>query len=265
MIKIKTEIEIMREGGKILAGILKKLTESVKPGITTNDLEKLARELVLYYKVKPSFLGYDGYPAALCTSVNDEIVHGVPSDRVLNDGDILKLDMGVLHKGFHTDSAVTVLVGHLNLSTLSTSQVDYPQEGTGLYSPQVRKLINVTKEALKIAISKAKVGNTLGDIGSAVQKYVEQNGFDVVRDLVGHGIGRELHEPPQVMNYGEAGEGEELKEGMVIAIEPMVVTGGWKIKHSKDGFGFVTKDGGLAAHFEHTVAITDKGPLILTR
>ena len=126
-------------------------------------------------------------------------------------------------------------------------------------------MINVTKEALKIAISKAKVGNTLGDIGSAVQKYVEQNGFDVVRDLVGHGIGRELHEPPQVMNYGEAGEGEELKEGMVIAIEPMVVTGGWKIKHSKDGFGFVTKDGGLAAHFEHTVAITDKGPLILTR
>ena len=247
MINIKTpkEIETMREGGKILAGILKKLTESVKPGITTNDLEKLARELVLSNGVKPSFLGYDGYPAALCTSVNDEIVHGVPSDRVLEDGDVLKLDMGVLHKGFHTDSAVTVLIG----------------KGDG----HKIKLINVTKEALRVGISKAKVGSTLGDIGSAVQNYVEQNGFNVVRDLVGHGIGRELHEPPQVMNYGEAGEGEELRAGMVIAIEPMVVTGDWKIKNSKDGFGFVTKDGGLAAHFEHTVAITKKGPIILTQ
>ena len=246
MIKIKTpqEIEIMSEGGKILAAILKKLAEAVKSGGTTSYLEKLARELVLSYGVKPSFLGFDGYPAALCTSVNDEIVHGVPSGRVLKDGDLLKLDMGVLYQGFHTDSAITVVVG----------------EG----DEAKKKLLNVTKEALRIGISKAKVGNTLGDIGSAIQKYVEKNGFNVVRDLVGHGIGKELHEPPQVMNYGEAGTGPELVEGMVIAIEPMVVTGDWRIKNSKDGFGFVTKDGGLAAHFEHTVAITEKEPLVLT-
>ena len=247
-IKTEKEIEIMRESGKILAEILKKLSEAVKPGITTNELEELARELVLYYGVKPSFLGYDGYPAALCTSVNDEIVHSVPSERILKDGDVLKLDMGVLHKGFHTDSAITVMVGNVDDA-----------------SPQAVKLINVTKEVLKIGISKAKVGNTLGDIGSAIQKYVEDNGFNVVRELVGHGIGQELHEEPQVLNYGEAGEGEELKAGMVIAIEPMVVTGSWKIKNSKDGFGLITKDGGLAAHFEHTVVITNDKPLILTR
>jgi len=246
MIKIKTKenVAIMKEGGEILAKILRKLAEEVKPGITTNHLEKLARELVLYYGVKPSFLGYDGYPAALCTSVNDEIVHGMPSDRVLKDGDVLKLDMGVLHKGFHTDSAVTVLVGN-------------PDK-------EKQKLINVTREALKIGISKVKVGNALGDIGSAIQKYVEKSGFNVVRDLVGHGIGKELHEPPQVLNYGVPGEGEELKEGMVIAIEPMVVTGDWRIKNGKDGFGFITKDGGLAAHFEHTVAVTKSGSSVLT-
>ena len=255
MINIKSdkEILIMHEGGKILAEILKKLSEAVKPGITTNHLEELARELVLSYGVKPSFLGYDGYPAALCTSVNEEIVHGVPSERILKDGDLLKLDMGVLHNGFHTDSAITVLVGQV--INITTSQVVYPQ---------AQKLINVTKEALGVGISKAKVGNTIGDIGSAIQKYVEGSGLNVVRDLVGHGIGRKLHEPPQVLNYGEQGEGEELKAGMVIAIEPMVVTGSWKIKNGKDGFAFVTKDGGLAAHFEHTVAITSRGPIALT-
>ncbi len=245
MIKTKEEIEIMHESGKILAEILKKLSEAVKPGITTNDLEELAKELVLSYNVKPSFLGHYGYPANLCTSVNEEIVHSVPSDRILKEGDLLKLDMGVMRKGLHSDSAITILVG----------KSDKEKE----------KLINITKESLNIGISKAKVGNTLGDIGSAIQKYVEGNGFNVVRDLVGHGIGRELHEPPQVLNYGKSGEGEELVEGMVIAIEPMVVTGSWKIKNSKDGFGFVTKDGGLAAHFEHTVAIVENGPLILTQ
>lgn len=249
MINLKTieEIKIMKEGGRILSEILNKLSQPVVAGITTNDLEKLARELVLYYKVKPSFLGYDGYPAVLCTSVNDEIVHGVPSERVLKEGDVLKLDMGVLHKGFHTDSAMTVLVGDVE---------DAP--------PQVEKLLNVTREALNIGISKAKVGNTLGDIGSAIQEYVESSGLNVVKDLVGHGIGRELHEPPQVCNYGNAGTGEKLVEGVVIAIEPMVVTGDWRIKNSKDGFGLVTKDGGFAAHFEHTVAITDSEPVILT-
>lgn len=252
MFELKTgkKIQIMREGGRILAEILKKLEEAVKPGITTNDLEELACELVLSYGVKGSFLGYEGYPAVLCTSLNDEVVHAIPSERVLKDGDLLKIDMGVLHKGFHTDSAVTVLVIHK-----PTSQVGYPQ---------AQKLINVTKEALEIGISKAKAGNTLGDIGAAIQKHVEDKGFNIVRDLVGHGIGRALHEPPQVLNYGQAGQGEKLVPGMVIAIEPMVVTGKWGIKDGKDGYAFVTKDGGLAAHFEHTVAITEKGPEILT-
>jgi methionyl aminopeptidase len=248
MINIKTEkeIEIMKEGGKILAEILKKLSEAVKPGITTNDLEKLARELVLSYDVESSFLSFDGYPNMLCTSINDEIVHGLPSGRVLREEDLLKIDMGVLHKGFHTDSATTVLVGN---------------KGDAVK----RSLIQVTKESLEIGISKAKVGNTLGDIGSAIQKHIEDRGFNVVRDLVGHGIGRELHEPPQVLNYGKAGTGEKLVSGMVIAIEPMVVTGKWTIKNGRDGYVFVTKDGGLAAHFEHTVAITERGPETLTK
>ena len=259
MIQVKTykEIEIMKEGGKILAEILMELSGAVKPGITTNDLEKLARELVLSYGVKPSFLGYNGYPAALCTSVNDEIVHGVPSDRILKNGDLLKLDMGVLHKGFHTDSAVTVVVGEDDNEKSASAQNE-------LWRDKGR-LINVTKTALDIGISKAKVGNTLGDIGSAIQRYVEENGFNVARDLVGHGIGKKLHEEPQVLNYGKEGIGPELIEGMVIAIEPMVVTGSWKIKNNKDGLCFVTKDGGLAAHFEHTVAVTKGGPEILTK
>ena len=236
----------MREGGKILAEILKKLQEAVKPGITTNDLEKLAGELVLSCGVKSSFLSFDDYPNILCTSLNDEIVHGIPSDRVLKEGDLLKIDMGVLHKGFHTDSATTLVVG-------------------GRGDNIKNKLIQTTRESLEIGISKAKAGNTLGDIGVAIQKYIEDKGFNVVRDLVGHGIGRELHESPQVLNYGKAGTGEKLVSGMVIAIEPMVVTGKWAIKDGKDGYAFVTKDGGLAAHFEHTVAITNEGPEILTR
>ncbi len=258
MINLKTEkeIEIMKEGGKILAEILKKLEEAVKPRITTNDLEKLACELVLSYGVKGSFLGYDGYPNILCTSLNDEVVHAVPSDRILKEGDLLKIDMGVLHKGFHTDSAVTVLVG-------DGTEVG-PRDGS-LRSDLKRNLIQTTKESLEIGISKAKVGNTLGDIGAAIQKHVEDRGFNVVRDLVGHGIGRELHEPPQVLNYGKAGTGEKLVAGMVIAIEPMVVTGKWAIKNGKDRYAFVTKDGGLAAHFEHTVAITNEEPLTLTK
>lgn len=248
MVNIKTEkeIQIMKEGGEILGEILKKLADAVKPGMTTNDLEKLARESVSFYGVESSFLGFDGYPAFLCTSVNDEIVHGLPSDRILEDGDLVKIDMGVLHEGFHTDSAVTVLVGNKGDSVK-------------------RSLIQTTKESLEIGISKAKVGNTLGDIGLAIQKHIEDKGFNVVRDLVGHGIGRELHEPPQVLNYGKAGTGEKLVAGMVIAIEPMVVTGKWGIKNGKDGYAFVTKDGGLAAHFEHTIAITDAGPIVLTK
>ena len=239
----------MREGGRMLAEMLKRLAEEARPGIATKDLEKLARELISSYGVKPSFLGLGGYPAVLCASVNDEIVHAVPSGRKLKEGDLFKLDFGIIHKGFHADSALTILIPGGKESDNALKE----------------KLINVTRESLRIGISKAKARNTLGDIGSAIQKYVEANGFNVVRDLVGHGIGRELHESPQVLNYGKAGQGEKLIAGMVIAIEPMVVTGKWTIKNGKDGYAFVTKDGGLAAHFEHTVAITEEGPEILTK
>lgn len=256
MINIKTEkeIQIMKEGGVILAKILKELASVAKPGITTNDLDKLAGELVFKFGAKPAFLGYQGYPATLCTSINEGIVHGLPSDRKLKEGDLLKLDMGVLHKGFYTDSAVTVLVS--GLSRLShIFKKDYSRK---------LKLMSVTKQSLEIGMAQAKVGNTIGDIGSAIQKYVERERLNLVRDLVGHGIGRELHEEPQVPNYGKAGTGPKLVVGMVIAIEPMVVTGDWLTKEGDDGFVFETKDGGLAAHFEHTVAITEKGPKILT-
>lgn len=267
MINIKTqkEIEIMSEGGKILASILKDLAKAVKPGVTTQDLDKLARELVFKpspfekglgkFSAKPAFLNYNGYPATLCTSINDEIVHGVPSARKLKKGDLLKLDMGVLYKGFYTDSAVTVLVG---------GNLKYIGLPLGKDVLLKKKLIKVTKESLEVGIKEARIGNTLGDIGSAIQKYVEKNGFNVIRDLVGHGIGRELHEEPQVPNYGQPGTGPKLVEGMVIAIEPMVVTGDWKTKEGPDGFVFQTQDGGLACHFEHTVAIASRGPVILT-
>lgn len=252
MINLKSdkEIQTMREGGKILASILKELTKAVKPGIPTQDLDKLAQELVFKFGVKPAFLNYNDFPASLCVSVNDGIVHGLPSERTIKKGDLLKLDMGIIYKGFYLDSAITVLAGgwiSLDKKTLLK-----------------KKLINITKEALEKGIKKAKIGNTLGDIGAEIQNFVEKNKFNVVRDLVGHGIGRDLHEEPQVMNYGRPGEGGELVEGMVIAIEPMVVTGDWQIKEGEDGFVFETKDGGLAAHFEHTVAITKKGPEILT-
>lgn len=245
-LKSASEIQIMREGGKILANILKKLAEAVKPGVATKDLEKLARELILSYKVKSSFLGYDGYPAVLCTSIDSEIVHAVPSERIIKEGDLVKLDMGILHRNFHTDSALTILV-------------------PGGEDTQLKeKLVRVTKRALRIAVSEIKIGRTLGDIGAVVQKYVESEGFNVVRELVGHGIGRELHEPPQIPNYGKPGQGEKLAAGMVLAIEPMVVAGDWRIKESEDGFGFETKDGSLAAHLEHTIAVLPRGPLTLT-
>jgi methionyl aminopeptidase len=245
--KIKTEgqIKIMKENGEMLAGILRKLKEEVRPGITTNDLEKLARELVSSCGAESSFLGFEGYPAMLCASINEEIVHGVPSDRVLKEGDVLKLDMGIYRNGFHADSAVTIIVGDDKDS-------------------KKRELLKVTREALDVGIAQAKSGNTTGDIGSAIQEFVRKNGFEVVQDLVGHGIGENLHEWPQVPNFGKPGQGDELVPGMVIAIEPMVVTGKKRTKLGKDGFAFVTADGGLAAHFEHTVAITESGPYVLT-
>src|SRR3989344_4595314 len=241
-IKTKQEIEVMREGGKILAEILKKLVQAVKPGIETNDLESIARELIERRDVKPSFLGYGDFPAVLCISINEEVVHGVPSSRKLLDGDLLKLDIGIQHKGFHTDTATTVIVGESS-------------------DPEKNRLLSITKEALNVGISKAIAGNTMGDIGYAIQKFAESNGFNVTRELIGHGIGKDLHEAPEVPNFGEPGTGPKIVEGMVIAIEPMLVTGDWKVKEK--GFVFSTKDKGLAAHFEHTVAIVDGKPVIL--
>ena len=246
-LKTEKEIQIMHEGGKILSEILKKLSEAVKPGIATNDLEELACELISTYNAKPSFLGFENYPSALCTSLNEEIVHGVPSERKLQKGDLLKIDTGILYKGFHTDSAITILIQGGENESLKN------------------KLLNTTREALQIGIKKAVIGNYLGDIGSAIQRFAEGRGFNVVRELVGHGIGKALHEWPQIPNYGKAGKGEKLLEGMTLAIEPMIVTGDWHIKDGQDGFSYKTKDGGLAAHFEHTIAITREDPLILTR
>jgi methionyl aminopeptidase len=255
MIEIKTpqEIEIMAEGGRILAKIMKELEKRIKPGITTMELEKLAESLILRAGGKCSFKGYrnkDGesarpYPFCLCTSVNEEIVHVPPSNRILNEGDVLKIDIGMSYKGFHTDMAITGSVGKVSF--------------------EAQRLIRVTKKALKLAIKKARPGNTFGDIGNTIQRYVESQGFNVVRELCGHGIGRELHEDPKILNYGKRKTGEEIKEGMVFCIEPMVTAGDWHLKRTKDGFGYQTKDGSLTAHFEHTIAVTKNGCKILTK
>lgn len=245
MISIKTseEIEIMAEGGRVLTGIMKQLADQVRPGIATKDLEKTAEELISKSGGKCNFKGYQGFPSCLCTSVNDEIVHCAPSEKMLKEGDIITLDLGLLWKGFHTDVAITLPVGKI--------------------SSEAQRLIRVTKKALKKGIKKVKIGNTFGDIGNTIQRYVEGQGYNVVRELCGHGIGRELHEEPGVLNYGKRGEGPEIKEGMVFCIEPMVTAGHWKLKKT-DSHCFATQDGSLSAHFEAMVAITSKGPTVLT-
>jgi len=251
MVSIKTEneIQIMKEGGKILANVMKELEKIVKPGITTLELDRAAEALILSgpkdgYPAKPSFKGYDGFPYSLCASVNENIVHGFPSDYVLEEGDLLKLDLGVLYKGFNTDMAITVAVGKVSF--------------------EAKRLIDVTKKSLRLGIKKAKVGNTIGDIGNTIQRFVEDQGFGVVRDLCGHGIGKSVHEDPKILNFGKRGTGEKLVEGMVICIEPMVTAGDYNLRKSDDGYGYATKDNSLSAHFEHTIAITKKGSRILT-
>ena len=242
-IKTKQEIEIIAEGAKILVQIMERIKQKVVPGIKTKELNETAKGLILELGGTPSFEGHEGFPACLCTSINEQIVHGIPSERVLRKGDIISLDLGFFYKGFHTDMAITVPVGEI--------------------SAEAQRLISVTKTALKIGIKKAKPGNTFGDIGNAIQKYVESQDLNVVRELVGHGIGRDLHEEPQILNYGEKGKGSEIKEGMTFCLEPMVTLGDWHIK--KTDQAFETRDGSLSAHFEHTIAMTKKGPKILTR
>jgi methionyl aminopeptidase len=243
-IKTKKEIEIMAEGGKILAKIMKELEKKVRPGITTKELDRLAESLILKSGGKCSFKGYEDFPACLCTSINEEIVHAVPSNRMIIEGDIISLDLGLFYKGYHTDMAVTLAVGKVN--------------------PEVLRLIRATKKALKRGIKKIRPGNKIGDIGNTIQRYVESQGFNVVRELCGHGIGKEIHEEPQILNYGKRHTGPEIKEGMVLCLEPMVTIGDWKIKKSKDGHGFKTQDGSLSCHFEHTIAVIKGGAKILT-
>lgn len=247
MIRIysENEIEILRQGGKILAKIIEELKKEVKPGITTKHLNKVAENLVFSWGAEPSFKGFEGFPAALCTSINEEIVHAVPGKRKLKEGDILSLDFGVRFEGYCTDMAITVPVGKID--------------------KKIKKLIRVTKETLKIGIKQAKPGNHLGDIGYAIQDYAEKNGFNVVQELVGHGVGKKVHEEPKIPNYGSPDEGPELKSGMVLALEPMVTIDDWHVEKTKNGSGYKTVDNSLSAHFEHTIAITPKGPKVLTQ
>lgn len=239
------EIERMRAANELVAGVLAELAAAVAPGVSTADLDTLAERLVRAAGAEPAFKGYRGFPATLCASINDEVIHGIPSpDRRLRVGDIISLDVGVKLNGYYGDSAVTVPVGPVPARTA--------------------ELLRVTREALDRGIVQVRVGARLSDVGHAVQQWVEAHGFSIVREFVGHGIGEKLHEEPQIPNYGPPGRGPKLEAGMVLAIEPMVAMGRPETKVLKDRWTAVTRDGSLAAHFEHTVAVTAEGPLVLT-
>ncbi len=244
VLKSDREIGLIRQGGRILAEVLQKLVERVRPGLNTAEIDRFVREEFDRRGVYPSFLGYRGFPAAVCVSVNEEIVHGIPGRRVLEEGDIVSIDLGVIYKGYQADAAITV--------------------GVGKISPEAERLIRTTEEALLAGIRAAKAGARLGDISWAIQSYAESRGYSVVREYVGHGIGREMHEEPPVPNYGRPGTGIVLRKGMVLAIEPMLVVGDWRTRVLDDGWTVVTADGTLAAHAEHTIAITNGEAEILT-
>ncbi len=251
MISIKSarEIEILRRANVIVAEILQELKKKVAPGVTTSELDALAEGLTYKKKARPAFKGYmmagRVYPCTLCTSVNEEIVHGIPSQRTLREGDIVGLDFGVIYDGFYGDAAITV--------------------GVGKVSDEAERLMQVTEEALYKGIEQLEEGKRLGNLSSVIQGTVESAGFSVVRAFVGHGIGKKLHEEPPVPNYGEPDRGIRLREGVVLAIEPMVNAGGYDVEMKEDGWTAVTKDGSLAAHFEHSVAVTKNGPYVLSR
>lgn len=244
ILKTREEIEKLRVSNQIVAEVLENLKGLIQPGITTKELDRYAEEMTLKKGGKPAFKGYMGYPSSLCVSVNSEVVHGIPSDRVLKDGDIVSLDFGTYYQGYYGDSAVTLPVGDI--------------------SENAKRLIAITNEALYKGIAEARTDNRLGDISAAVQKHVESAEFSVVRDFVGHGIGQKLHEEPQIPNFGIRGRGIALKAGMVFAIEPMVNEGSYHVKVMKDGWTVITSDGSLSAHFEHTIAVTKNGPEILS-
>lgn len=244
IIKSKEEIELLRKSNQIVVHILKALRKIIKPGITTLELDSYAEDQIRKKGAIPAFKGYRGFPASLCVSVNEQLVHGIPDSRRLKEGDVVSLDLGVVRSGFYGDAAITIPVGKI--------------------SQEAAKLLDVTQNALYKGIEQAKAGGRLHDISHAIQSWVEGNGFSVVRDFVGHGIGRNLHEEPQIPNFGLPNRGIQLKAGMVLALEPMVNVGTWRVKVEPDGWTVVTMDGSLCAHFEHTIAITEDGPDILT-
>jgi methionyl aminopeptidase len=243
-LKSNSEIEIMQKAGRIVAETLTKIEEVIKPGITTGELDRIAEEHITRCGARPSFKGHYGFPASICTSVNEVVVHGIPGKRVLQEGDIIGVDCGALYGGFNGDAARTFPVGKV--------------------SSESEKLIQVTKESFFQGLKYALVGNRLGDIASAIQTYVESHGFSVVRDYAGHGIGKKMWEEPSVPNFGASGKGLKLAKGLVIAIEPMVNIGTYGVRDLSDGWTVVTKDGKLSAHYENTIAILDDGPKILT-
>ncbi len=243
-IKSKREIDIMREAAEKLRNVFFELKELVRPGVKALEIDQKAEKVIRAQGARPAFKGYRGYPGTVCISINEEVVHGIPSNRKIREGDIVSLDMGLVWKDFYSDSARTWPVGQVNESIL--------------------KLIEVTKNSLYAGMDQMKTGNRIGDISAAVQKCVESNGFSVVRDFVGHGIGRALHEDPQVPNFGAAGKGPKLEPGMVLAIEPMVNAGGWEVDVMQDGWTVVTRDRKLSAHYEDTIVITENEPENLT-
>jgi len=244
IIKSDDEIAIMRHAGSVVGQTLQRLAAEVRPGVVVKDLDKVVRREFERHQVEPTFLGYHGYPATVCVSVNEQIVHGIPGKRVIQDGDIVSLDLGCTYKGFVADAALTVIAGKAK--------------------PGGQELVDVTKEALDAGIGEARAGQRLGRVSSAIQAYIEARGFGVVREYVGHGVGRQMHEEPQVPNFGPADRGPVLKKGMVLALEPMVTAGDWHTRQLDDHWTVVTADGSLAAHFEHTIAITDGEPEVLT-
>jgi len=242
--KTPAEIKKIRKAGRVVAEILDLISENVKPGVSTRKLDELAAKHFKKRKARAAFLGYQGFPAHICVSIDNEVVHGIPSDRKLAEGQIVSVDVGSIVNGYYGDSARSFAVGEID--------------------DKAGELLEVTREALNRGISACAVGNRLGDLSAAIQRYAEGKGFSVVRDLVGHGIGTRMHEEPQVPNFGEPGTGIELQEGLVLAIEPMINAGSYRVRMLSDGWTIVTDDNSLSAHFEHTVAITSNGPEILT-
>jgi len=245
VIKSSQEIALMRRAGRIVAEVLALLAERIRPGITTAELDALAHRFIVGHDATPSFKGYRGFPASLCVSINEEVVHGIPGQRVLREGDIVSLDVGAIYHGYHGDAAITV--------------------GVGKIGEEAQRLLEVTKGALAAGIAAARAGNRVGDISWAIQNYVESRGYGVVREYTGHGIGSQMHEDPQIPNFGQPRRGPLLRPGMTFALEPMVTIGDGRTRVLSDNWTVVTLDGQLSAHFEHTIAVTEDEPEILTR